>query len=159
MIVELPDHLLIGGFLLIAIEEKRKFNHMKKLISLVLTATLLSGCASIVKGSRQTINISTSTGKQADAIITTSTGQQNVVLPQAVPVKTDNMDITVNIKETRCNNASTTIVQSRLHPWFWGNVILRGVFGSTTDSVSGSMWTYDESVIVNVTEKDSCKVK
>lgn len=132
---------------------------MKKLILVLMTASILSGCSSIVKGSRQTINISTSTGKQAEAVITTSTGQQNVVLPQAVPVKTSSTDITVNIKETRCNNASTTIVQSRLHPWFWGNVIIGGLLGSTTDSVTGSMWAYDESVIVNVTEKDSCEVK
>ena len=132
---------------------------MKKLVLILMTATMLSGCASIVKGSRQTINISTSNGKQADAIITTSTGQQNVMLPQAVPVKTDNMDITVNVKETKCTNASTTVVPSRLHPWFWGNIILGGLFGSTTDSVTGSMWAYDESVIVNVTEKDVCKVK
>lgn len=132
---------------------------MKKALTMLLIATTLSGCSSIVKGSRQTINISTSTGKQADAVITTSTGQQNIVLPQAVSVKDDNMDITVSVKETRCNNASTTIVQSRLHPWFWGNLILGGLFGSTTDSVTGSMWTYDESVIVNVTEKDQCKVK
>ena len=132
---------------------------MKKLILVLMTASILSGCSSIVKGSRQTINISTSTGKQAEAVITTATGQQNVVLPQAVPVKTSSTDITVNIKETRCNNASTTIVQSRLHPWFWGNVIIGGLLGSTTDSVTGSMWAYDESVIVNVTEKDSCEVK
>ena len=131
---------------------------MKKTVAILLTATMLSGCASIVKGSRQTINISTSNGKQADAIVTTSTGQQNVVLPQAVPVKTANVDITVNIKETKCNNSSTTVIPSRLHPWFWGNVIIGGLLGSTTDSVTGSMWSYDESVIVNVTEKDSCKV-
>ncbi len=130
---------------------------MKKLILVLMTASILSGCSSIVKGSRQTINISTSTGKQAEAVITTSTGQQNVVLPQAVPVKTSSTDITVNIKETRCNNASTTVMQSRLHPWFWGNLIFGGILGSTTDAATGSMWSYDESVIVNVTEKDSCR--
>ncbi len=130
---------------------------MKKLILVLMTASILSGCSSIVKGSRQTINISTSTGKQAEAVITTSAGQQNVVLPQAVPVKTSSTDITVNIKETRCNNASTTVMQSRLHPWFWGNLIFGGILGSTTDAATGSMWSYDESVIVNVTEKDSCR--
>lgn len=130
---------------------------MKKLILVLMTASILSGCSSIVKGSRQTINISTSTGKQAEAVITTSTGQQNVVLPHAVPVKTSSNDIIVNIKETKCNNASTTVVQSRLHHWFWGNVIFGGLLGSTTDAATGSMWSYDESVIVNVTEKDSCR--
>ena len=113
--------------------------NMNKIILMILIATGLSGCASIIKGNHQTINISTSTGKQADAVITTSTGQQNVVLPQAISVKDDNKDITVNVKETRCNNASTTVIQSRLHPWFWGNAILGGFFGSTTDSVTGSM--------------------
>ena len=118
---------------------------------------MLSGCSSIVKGSRQTINISTSTGKQADAVITTSEGQQNITLPRSVSVKTTSGDIVVDVKETRCNTSSSTVIQSRLHPWFWGNVILGGVFGSTTDAATGSMWSYDDSIIVNVAEKDSCK--
>ena len=130
---------------------------MKKLVALLMTATVLSGCSSIVKGSRQTINISTSTGKQADAIITTSEGQQNITLPRSVSVKTTSGDIAVDIKETRCNTSSSTIVQSRLHPWFWGNVVFGGVIGSTTDAATGSMWTYDESVIVNIAEKNNCK--
>ncbi len=130
---------------------------MKKLIIVLITATILSGCASIVKGSRQTMFISTSTGKQADAIVTTPSGQLNVVLPQVIPVKNNQRDITINIKETRCNMSSSTIVFSQLHPWFWGNIISGGFYGSTTDAITGAMWTYDESVVVNVTEKDSCK--
>ena len=130
---------------------------MKKLILVLMTASILSGCSSIVKGSRQTINISTSTGKQAEAFIHTSSGEQYVVIPRSISVKTSSDDIIIDIKETRCNATSSTIIQSRLHPWFWGNVIFGGVLGSTTDAATGSMWSYDESIIVNVAEKDSCK--
>lgn len=132
---------------------------MKKLMLALMAVTVLSGCSSIVKGSRQIINISTSTGKQAPAIITTDEGQQTLTLPHAVTVKDSSKDIVVNIKETKCNNPSSTVIHSRLHPWFWGNIILGGVIGSTTDAVTGSMWAYDENTIVDVTEKEICEVK
>ncbi len=87
---------------------------MKKLILVLMTATMLSGCSSIVKGSRQTINISTSTGKQADAVITTSEGQQNITLPRSVSVKTTSGDIVVDVKETRCNTSSSTVIPTTI---------------------------------------------
>ena len=156
MIDELSDHLKQGGFLLTAIK-KGKFNHMKKLALILLVVPTLSGCASLLKGYHENIYVSTSTGKQADAIITTSSGEQKITLPQIVPVKTSNADITVSVKETSCNNASTKIVASEVHPLFFGNFIFGGLLGSTTDAVTGSMWTYDENVIVDVFEKDNCK--
>lgn len=131
---------------------------MKKYVVILLTATILSGCSSIVKGSRQTINMSTSTGKQADVVITTEEGQQSLTLPSAITVKDSSKDIVVNVQESKCNNSSSTTIRSRLHPWFWGNIILGGLLGSTTDSVTGSMWTYDENTIINVTEKEQCKI-
>ena len=132
---------------------------MKKIITVLAITAFMSGCASIIKGNNQNVNISTSNGKQAEAIVSTASGQQTVTLPTSVSVKTDNKDIVVTVKESNCNNSSTAVVPSRLHPWFWGNIITGGLFGSTTDSVSGAMWRYDESVIVNVTEKEQCKIK
>ncbi len=129
---------------------------MKQIVALLLTTALLSGCASIVKGYRETINISTSNGQKAEAVMMTGSGQRTIMLPQAVSVKSGNQDIIINVKETQCYNASTTVVQSDIHPFFWGNIILLSVLGSATDAVSGAMWTYEDDVIVDISDKGVC---
>ena len=57
-------------------------------------------------------------------------------------------DITIRIKEDKCHQETVTVVNSHIEPWFWGNILSGGVFGSTTDSSTGAMWKYDETVVV-----------
>lgn len=118
---------------------------------------LLSGCSTIIEGSKQTVNISTGMDKQIRAVVTSSDGTMPVMLPQAVAVDKSSNDIVINIKDSGCVLPSTTIVKSHLNPWFWGNIIFGGLLGSTTDSVSGAAWEYDNNILVNVALKDDCK--
>lgn len=130
---------------------------MKKISFLILALTGLSGCATIVKGSTQTMNIATTSGKQANAVLTSSSGTIPVLLPQAVSVEKSSGDVVINVTESECILPSSTIVKARLNPWFWGNIIFGGLLGSTTDSASGSAWEYDSNIMVNVASKDACK--
>ena len=129
---------------------------MKKLVALLMTVTALSGCASIIKGQNQNINILTSDGSEVDATIYTKNGMRETKLPQLVSVQKDSQDITIQVKEGKCNRESISITQSNIEPWFWGNAIIGGLLGSTTDSVTGAMWKYDSTVVVNVNKKASC---
>jgi len=129
---------------------------MKKLSILLLATSILSGCASIIEGQSQNINITTSNNKNVDARIFTKSGIQEIKLPHHMTVQKNSQDITIHVKDGTCNKESTTVVKSRLEPWFWGNLITGGIVGSTTDSVTGAMWKYDETVIVHVDEKNSC---
>jgi hypothetical protein len=129
---------------------------MKKLLATLLAASMLSGCASIIKGKTQTVNIMTSDGSEAEATIFTGAGMQEAELPRIVSVNRNSQDITINIKENKCNNASVSVVNSHIEPWFWGNILSGGVFGSSTDAVTGSMWKYDSTAVVNVDKKSTC---
>lgn len=129
---------------------------MRKNMLFLIFLSLLSGCATIVKSDHQSINFMTSNNQQVEAIISSANGQIPVTLPTALSVKNQKQDIIVNIKETQCTAPSTTIVPSKVHAWFWGNFIIGGLFGSTTDSVTGSMWSYDDNVIVSVVDKKQC---
>lgn len=130
---------------------------MKKIFFLMLALASLSGCATIVSGPSQTMNISTSNGKQANVIVTGKNGTMPTLIPQAISVEKSSRDIVINISEAECILPSTTIVRSHLNPWFWGNFIFGGLLGSTTDAATGAAWEYDSNIMVNVVSKDGCK--
>ncbi len=155
MIDELSDRLEKGGFLLGLIEEK-DVNHMKKIVALLLTVTALSGCASIIKGKTQNINVMTSDGSEVNATIFTKNGMRETTLPQLISVQKDSQDITIQVKDGKCNRETVSVATSSVEPWFWGNLLIGSIFGSTTDSVTGAMWKYDSTVVVNVNKKAQC---
>ena len=130
---------------------------MKKTLCLAVAVLILSGCASIVKGRNKTINIMTNTGEEVEVNVVSASGVQTIVVPSVTTVKRNNQDITITVKATSCTRPSNSIVSSKLEPWFLGNFILGGLLGSSTDAITGSMWTYDDNIVVPVYTKEACK--
>ncbi|MDR3347147.1 MAG: hypothetical protein LBN32_00895 [Helicobacteraceae bacterium] len=130
---------------------------MKKrfyLVALSAIALGFSGCATLVGGGGiQSVNLQTSDGKQTEATITSASGTQIVTLPTAITVKRGNAPLAVSVKETATTDASNFSQKPKINPWFFGNIITGGLPGSTTDAVTGSMWTYDQNIVVPVTRK------
>lgn len=94
---------------------------MKKTAIILLTSAALSGCASIIKGGSQDIDITTNNGQSVNATIFTKSGIQETNIPQTIAVQKDSQDITITVKEGRCNKESVTTAKSHIQPWFWGN--------------------------------------
>ncbi|MCM1294477.1 MAG: hypothetical protein NC311_02875 [Muribaculaceae bacterium] len=135
---------------------------MKKTLICLMGGIALTGCASIVDGSTQNINIVPSNSKdKVNATVITETGVQVIKLPGMIHTKKSGKDITIKIDEDEnpCYETSMQIVSSSLNPFILGNVITGGVFGSTTDAATGAAWKYDDTVVVYPTRKDSCNVK
>jgi len=100
---------------------------------------LSSGCASIVSGRNQEV-----------------TFQSN---PDEAIIKVDGRIIgktplTVNMKKKSGQNIVfekdgykplTMSLETRMNGWFWGNIVLGGVWGSTTDGVTGAVYEYSPS--------------
>ncbi|MDR2413287.1 MAG: hypothetical protein LBD50_03710 [Rickettsiales bacterium] len=133
---------------------------MKKLIlpSIIL---MLGGCASIISGGSQQINVqpgSTSHGR-VDAEVISKSGVQTVRLPAVVNVKRSSQDIIVHIKEedNQCLEETQVVISSGLNGWFLGNFITGGLLGSTTDGLTGAVWSYDDITIVPVQPRKNCK--
>ncbi|MGE4385556.1 MAG: hypothetical protein AB7E39_06815 [Endomicrobiaceae bacterium] len=126
-----------------------------KLLSLCVLMSIVlcfSGCATVFTGPRQQINIRTSSGQEAKATITTSEGTRDIILPTLLDTKRAKNPMVIDIKETNEYEKTTTLVPSKINPVFWVN-IFAGSFSSTTDYASGSMWQYDDTVIVPVQKK------
>ena len=130
---------------------------MKKILIALIACSVLSGCASIVKGKYKNVNIMTATGEEAEVNIVSASGVHTLMVPTVTTIRRDNQDITITVKENACNNSSTSIVSSKIEPWFLGNIISGGIWGSTTDALTGAMWTYDDNVVVPVYKKSACQ--
>ncbi|MDD3175739.1 MAG: hypothetical protein PHU51_04640 [Candidatus Nanoarchaeia archaeon] len=120
----------------------------------VFISFVFTGCASIISGSRQSINIRTSNGQEVKSTIMTSEGTGNTVLPTILNVKRAKQTINIDVKETNEYEQSSMGVSSRMNGWFWGNIVLGGFLGSTTDAISGAMWQYDDTVTVPIQKKN-----
>ena len=116
----------------------------------------MSGCASIIAGDHKTVNLTTNNGESVNASVFSKSGEQKVQLPGTVTVLRDSQDLTITVNEDSCVNSTTSVTSSKIEPWFWGNLLTGGIFGSTTDSMTGDMWTYDDNITVYVDKKASC---
>ncbi len=124
---------------------------MKKI--LILSVLALTGCATIMDGGPDTINVMTSDGSKVQAQLHTSAGIQHLTLPTFVTVPKSCSDMTIYVMEDKKTNQSSAIASSSVNPWIFGNIIFGGLIGLAVDGVTGNMCTYDNSVIVPVSKK------
>lgn len=117
---------------------------MKKLVflSIVAFTILFSGCATIVGGGgSQNISINSNKPLKAKLSYMDGSGAQYFTAPATLVVDRKSQDIIISSEEGSFN---PTTQKSKLNGWFWGNIIIGGVIGSTTDFASGAAWKYDE---------------
>jgi len=113
----------------------------KKVIVLGMAASmvLMSGCATIMSGKTQTIDVTSATTKKF------SIDGQNYTTPAKVLVKRSQDD-----KEISVNGCDKKVpLKASMNPAVMGNILLGGVFGSTTDLAGGAGWKYDDNVTLD----------
>lgn len=116
---------------------------MKKLISIVAIATLMTGCASIINEKTQSVNVSTSNGSKVSGTV----NGQVFATPSVVPLVRENKNKIFTTDDPKC--AKETMAEKTVDPIFFINVLSGGPFGSTTDYSSEKMWKYSENVVIS----------
>lgn len=111
------------------------------LVACIITAT--SGCASIVTDSTTAINVQTSNGQT----VKVSMDGQQFNAPGTVLALKNGQDKVLLVEGDKCD--SQTIVPKKIEAAFWGNILIGGFFGSTTDSSTAKMWTYQDTTTIN----------
>ena len=95
---------------------------------------LTSGCASILKGSEQPVNINSN----VDGAEVLVNGQLVGRTPFTGTIKRTS-DIRLTVQKDGYKSRTITL-DTGIEPVFWVNIFIGGVFGSTTDFATGSMW-------------------
>lgn len=116
-----------------------------KTISLAVSILLLSGCASIMTHDQQSINVTASNNKPIEVTVDDKTTSA----PGTVVVLRDGKDKVVRTTAEGCDSA--TPIKKSITPVFFGNIVIGGLLGSTTDAATGKMWDYQDSVVVSCT--------
>jgi hypothetical protein len=110
-------------------------------LALVALVALLPGCASVVKGTSQSIAISTPPTTGATCTLSSSQGNWQVTSPGAVTVEKSKDVMQVRCAKPGWQEGFGTI-PSNFQGWTVGNIILGGVIGLGIDAATGAINEY-----------------
>ena len=124
----------------------------KLLIALPLvSAIMFSGCATILGGGgKQKITVISSNPMNvrmgyASNDNKTSTDAQSFTTPATITMVRENKNLLLTSDN---NEFEPVIIEKKLNPWFWGDVIMTSLVSTTTDVVTGAIWKYDDNIII-----------
>lgn len=115
---------------------------MKNLVVGLGAVLLLSGCATIMTSDMQSIRITSSNNEPAEVTV----DDKKVMTPGTILVLRDGKDKSVQTSTEGCEN--NTLIKKSVTPIFFGNLVIGGVLGSTTDGSTGKMWDYQDDIEV-----------
>ena len=103
---------------------------------LVALGTALSGCATIVQGSTQTVSVNTTPGDGAKCDLTNSEGVWYITTPGSAMVHKTKNDLTILCKKDGFTDAKQ-VVAAKFGGTRAGNVLAGGLIGIAVDAASG----------------------
>ena len=110
-------------------------------LAVIITSSCLSGCASITKGTTQSIGITTPPITAALCNLTSSQGSWSVLTPGNVTVGKSKDSITIRCNKDGWQEGFGTIASS-FQAMTVGNVFAGGVIGLGVDAATGAMNEY-----------------
>lgn len=108
-------------------------------LMLIVMFIVTNGCASIISGNKQQVTFNS---EPQGANVTVS-GRQIGVTP--VTTSIDRKKDQTLVFEKDGFKPATMQLTTTLNSWFWGNIVLGGLIGSTTDGLSGAYIEYAPS--------------
>lgn len=112
--------------------------------ALVASSVLLSGCASIVKGSTASIAIASPPVTGATCTLSSGQGSWSVMTPGAVSVERSKEDIQIRCVKDGYQDG-IAVIPSNFEGWTVGNLIFGGIIGVGVDAATGAMNDYPNS--------------
>jgi len=136
---------------------KKRYGFLIKIAALLACTMLfwsMQGCATIVKGKTQEVTFKS----EPDDATVTVTGRTIGKTPVTIQLDRKS-DQTVTF-EKEDYKSQTFPLTTTITGWFWGNIALGGLIGSTTDGVTGSLHEYSPShFLVTLVPTDESKAR
>ncbi len=127
-----------------------------KLLPIILAASLLSACSSIVSKSEYSVAINSSPDG-ANFVVTNRTGQKvhSGLTPASVTLKSSSgyfkgESYTIALSKDGFSPKTFTLTSS-LDGWYWGNILLGGLIGMLiVDPATGAMYNLPDRVDISI---------
>ncbi len=113
-------------------------------ICVAVIAPAIGGCASIVRGTSQSVAISTPPVTGAVCDLSSSEGSWQVSTPGAVTVERSSEDIQARCKKDGYQDA-VAVIPSNFEGWTVGNLVFGGIIGLGVDAATGAINKYPKS--------------
>jgi hypothetical protein len=127
--------------------------------ALLFTAALSAGCATLTKGSSQTVTVNTD---PSGAMCTMTRDAKPVAVvnstPGSVPVEKARGTIAVLCKKEGYQDASGELA-AEFQAMTLGNILFGGIVGVVVDAASGAMNQYPESVTITLIPEEFASVE
>jgi hypothetical protein len=128
-----------------------------KVPCVVAVALLSAGCATITKGTTQSIAVDTP-GAPGAACTLTSPAMRPMSLVTPATVTVDKSQHALNVRCTKeCYNDAATVISSNTESMTAGNILVGGVIGLGVDAASGAMNKYTEHTQVAMIPISGCR--
>ena len=130
---------------------------MKVLMRMVMILTVflfMSGCASVMEGNDQSINVNTTGCEHLEPMrcsVTNSEGSSVLTAPASVSVEKARGDMTISCESRDGSATGQKVIESNYEAMNAGNILIGGIIGIGVDAATGAMWTYPSSVNVQMT--------
>lgn len=123
---------------------------MKKLYLPFCILISLTGCASIVSGTNQSVSIETNPTNNATCSLTNDKGKWFVSnTPGSVTVNRSYQDLVIECQKKGYQSGASK-VKSTTKPMAFGNVIFGGVIGAGVDAASGAAYDYPTNIHISM---------
>lgn len=111
---------------------------------------ILSGCASIVEGTTQSVAVTTPPADGAKCTLVSSEGTWYVMSPGNAQVHKTKNNLNVTCKKDGYQDASV-VIEPHFNGATLGNVLAGGVIGIGIDAATGANFNYPETIAVPMT--------
>ena len=119
-------------------------NKILKTAILGFVGLSLASCATILSGKTQKINVSSVGEKNVKFEI----DGQTYKTPAIITVERENKDKIIKVLDDKCSQKQI-LLNKKINPVFFVNILSGGVLGSTIDYVTNAMWEYDSNVQID----------
>ena len=119
-------------------------------LAVIGVGIVLSGCATIIKGTTQSISVTSTPTDGADCTLQNTEGTWFLKTPGSVVVHKTKNDLDVSCKKVGFNDGKRTIVP-KFGAATFGNVIAGGLIGVGVDAASGANYEYPATIDVPMT--------
>lgn len=128
-----------------------------QILCIALLSLAITGCASITRGSSQSVAITTPPTTGALCNLNSSQGNWQVMSPGAVTVEKSSEDIQVRCEKEGFQPA-VAVIPSNFEGWTIGNLVFGGIIGLGVDAATGAINKYPNSFQVPMVPLSTAQV-